>query len=157
MTAAALLFEDVQRQLETWSDAAYPFETGGILLGLLGDGDPWIVEAVEIPSAVPQLYAYQLPAGVTHPAVRAAQARDPRLGYLGDWHSHPLDVRASFTDLGTYMGAIRRALRLHEQPPLMVVMRKTAGSWEVDLLARTGRLRRPSPADFVITGPPPPG
>lgn len=155
MSARALLFEEVQRQLVAWSEAAYPFETGGVLLGLLGDGDPWIVMAAQLPSAAPARFTYQLPAGATHVAVENARSIDPRVGYLGDWHSHPLDARASPTDLGTYVNAVRRAFLTREQAPLMMVMRLSDAGWETDLLAHTGLLRPAKPLPFLMTGPPP--
>jgi hypothetical protein len=151
----ALLFEDVKLQLERWSDAAYPFETGGVLLGILGEGQPWIVMAAQVPSAAPARFSYQLPAGATHLVVEKAREADSRVGYLGDWHSHPMDARASLTDLATYLEVFRRALRRHEETPLMVVVRRAAEGWETDLLARTGLLRPARPVSFVLTGPPP--
>lgn len=155
MSARALLFEEVQSQVVAWSEAAYPIETGGVLLGLLGDGDPWIVMAAQVPSAAPARFSYRLPAGSTHLAVEQARGIDRRVGYLGDWHSHPLDVRASSTDLGTYLKVVRRAFLAREQAPLMMVMRLSDAGWETDLLARNGLLRPAKPIPFVVTGPPP--
>jgi proteasome lid subunit RPN8/RPN11 len=155
MSPRALLFEEVQRQLVAWSEAAYPFETGGVLLGILGDGYPWIVMAAQVPSAAPARFSYQLPAGATHAAVEKAREMDRRVGYLGDWHSHPLDARASPTDLGTYLNVVRRALFAREQAPLMMVMRLSEAGWEIDLLGRNGILRPTRPMSFLITGPPP--
>ena len=153
MTNSVLLVEDVKLQLEIWSEAAHPFETGGVLLGMVGDGQPWIVMAAQVPSAAPALYRYELPAGATHLAVSKARQFDPRVGYLGDWHSHPMDARASSKDLMTYLGVFRRALRRKEQAPLMLVMRHDARGWQVDLLSRRG-LRPATLVPFVLTGPP---
>src|SRR5438309_6929742 len=98
MRDGVLLAELAADKLVERSGSAAPFETGGILLGILGDGKPWIVRAIEIPSGAPAPQAYELPAGVTQCAVREARIEDPRLGYLGDWHSHPADSAASGID-----------------------------------------------------------
>lgn len=42
--------EAAARQLKGASDAAAPFETGGILLGVQAGGAPWITRVVELPT-----------------------------------------------------------------------------------------------------------
>lgn len=155
MSKRILLSEDVAAKLIAWSDAAAPFETGGILLGILGDGRPWVVSAVQVASAAPRRYAYELPAGVTRPLVLQAQETDPRVGYLGDWHSHPADSKASPTDLETYKRALRFARLRSEQAPLLVVIRLGADGWVPDVLATRSWWRTATPVAFTLTGPPP--
>jgi hypothetical protein len=150
-----LLVENVKLQLERWSEAAYPFETGGVLLGITSEDRPWVVMAAQVPSAAPARFSYMLPAGATHFAVEKGRAVDPRVGYLGDWHSHPMDARASLTDLATYGEAFKGAVRRREEAPLMVVVRCSDEGWETDLLARSGLFRPAMPVPFTLTGPPP--
>ena len=83
MSRDVLLAETVAEQLFAWSRDAAPYETGGILLGVLGDDRPWVMSA-QVPSAAPQRYAYELPTGATQPIVLLARGTDARVGYLGD-------------------------------------------------------------------------
>ena len=93
--------EDARRDLQRAASAAHPKETGGILVGVHTAGTrPWIVHAVEIPSTNSGSAHYVVPARHRRDAVEALRKQhDARLGYLGDWHSHPLDVGPSPTDL----------------------------------------------------------
>jgi hypothetical protein len=42
-----------------------------------------------------------LPAGATRSLVEGIQRVDSRVGYLGDWHTHPIDAAASRVDRRT--------------------------------------------------------
>lgn len=156
MRRGVLLAESAAEELIKRSGSSIPFETGGILLGMLGDGEPWIVRAIEIPSATPAPRAYKLPAGVTKAAVGEARKKDPRLGYLGDWHSHPADAAASGIDIRTYLRSLWFAFRQTEQLPLLVIVRLTSSGWVLDAVAAQRwppLLRR---MGLILTGPPPP-
>jgi hypothetical protein len=155
MTRDVLLAETVAEQLAAWSNAAAPYETGGILLGVLGDDRPWVMSAAQVPSAAPRRSAYELPAGVTRPIVLHARETDPRVGYLGDWHSHPADSKASLTDLATYKRAVRFARLRSEQAPLLVVVRHGPEGWVPDVMATRSWWRAATPVAFMLTGPPP--
>ncbi len=155
MSRDVLLAETVAEQLIAWSRDAAPYETGGILLGILGDDRPWVMSAAQVPSAAPQRYAYELPTGATQPIVLLAREADPRIGYLGDWHSHPADSKASLTDLATYKRALRFARLRSEQAPLLVVVRLGPDGWVLDVMATRSWRRPPKPVAFTLTGPPP--
>lgn len=101
---------------------AHPDETGGILIGVQQDDRPWVTHAVEIASADRGRRHYKLPGGSTQPAVRAARAVDPRVGYLGDWHSHPADVGPSSIDLAT-LARISLTHPRTPNPTLLIVRR----------------------------------
>jgi proteasome lid subunit RPN8/RPN11 len=105
------------------ANRSYPFETGGILVGVTEAGCPWITEVIEVHSTDRGTRHYRLPAGATQPAVRAARRRDSRLGYLGDWHSHPGDAGASGIDLATL--AVMTARRRNPPGPTLLVVRRT--------------------------------
>lgn len=116
--------------MTTAAKRAHPDETGGILIGVYIDGHPWVTSAVEIASTDRSRSHYKIPAGTTHAAVRRARAIDNRLGYLGDWHSHPHDVGPSPTDLASL------ALISMKQPkmpnPTQIVVRRTDHGYLLD-------------------------
>jgi integrative and conjugative element protein (TIGR02256 family) len=146
--------EEAVDQLIKWSDEAAPLETGGVLLGMFADGEPWVTAVAHVDNAERTRSRYELPAGVTQDIVRRARARDDRVGYLGDWHSHPADVGPSSTDLGSLRRIAARAIGMGNRPPIIVVVRRGKGGWGLD-----GRmaLRWPfetRPVDVVLTGPP---
>lgn len=93
--------EDAKELLIDASARSHPIETGGIIAGVFVDGRPWITHVKEIPSDERGHATYVIPAGETSPALAALRASDARVGYLGDWHSHPANVGASSLDFGT--------------------------------------------------------
>lgn len=122
-----LLAESASATLRRFARRAHPNETGGILLGVRNAGRPWITQAVEIPSTDRGRSHYRLPAGTTTAAVGRSREADPRLGYLGEWHSHPSDVGPSPTDRAT----MRRLALRHPRTGLIliVVRRQDNGLW----------------------------
>lgn len=116
-----------EQAVETLNEAAarsHPYETGGVLVGVYAEGKPWITGAIEIPSNDRGRNHYRLPRGSTQPSVRAARAEDNRVGYLGDWHSHPADSGPSATDFFSLrIISYRRPLR--PRPTMIVVRRRT--------------------------------
>ncbi len=125
-TPLLLVAESAQAKMFAAAIAALPNETGGILLGVSRDGQPWVTEAVEIVTKERGRHHYKIPAGVTQPTVLAAREADYRLGYLGDWHSHPADVGPSATDLATLaMFSVKHPKT--PNPNLVVVRAATSG------------------------------
>lgn len=109
---------------------AHPNETGGILIGVYLDGHPWVIAAIEIPTTDRGRSHYRIPGGTDHPNVLKARATDQRLGYLGDWHSHPHDVGPSRTDLAS-LALI--SMRMPRQPnPTQIVLRRTDRGYILD-------------------------
>lgn len=117
---------------------SHPLETGGILVGVHTSRYPWVTHAVEFATVERGHTAYRLPAGVTRRAVSQLRDLDPRVGYLGDWHSHPMDVPASATDrLTTVTTAVRTM-----QPTLLLIARRVEDQYAIDVhVARGVRLR----------------
>ena len=146
--------EAVAHRLKVASGAAVPFETGGILLGVQAAGVPWITRVVELPTAHPEVARYQLPRGVTQAAVLAARAADPRLGYLGDWHSHPGDAPASPTDLRSYLGSVQFARHRSETRPVLAVVRLAPEGWRIEVSARRVLWGRVRVVPITLTGEP---
>lgn len=130
-----LLSESAALTMKAQARIAHPYETGGILLGVLSGKTPWITTTVEIPTMQRGRTHYRLPAGATHPAVREARRQDTRVGYLGDWHSHPSDTGPSPVDIATvFATAIRGRLR---RGPLLVVARRNGNGYHLDVRQAT--------------------
>lgn len=129
--------------------SAHPNETGGLLLGIYDDRlVPVIARAVELPPHDPSPTRYVLPAGATHQAIDNARLMDARLGYLGEWHSHPTDQPASAKDRSTMRG-------LAQLPdvgtPILLVARPSGDGYQLDgYLTVEGELRR---VDVLSVGP----
>lgn len=124
---------------------AHPCETGGVLVGVraggLGAGRPWVTHAVEVLAPKKSGPAhYELPAGARERVVKRLRKQDARLGYLGDWHSHPIDLDPSRTD-ATSIASISATGDCAR--PLLFVLRRGKDGYEVDGRQWTGAsLRR---------------
>ncbi|MCC6237277.1 MAG: Mov34/MPN/PAD-1 family protein [Dehalococcoidia bacterium] len=118
----------------------HPNEAGGILVGVSISARPWITHAVPIPSASASTQHYEIPDDATPAAVDELRRTDPRLGYLGDWHSHPADLPASAEDVDS-LRAI--TARVGARPrPVLAIIRRRAGQHRVDfLVSEQGRER----------------
>jgi Prokaryotic homologs of the JAB domain len=147
----AWLTETARLNLEEAAAAAHPKETGGILVGVHTAGSrPWIVHAVEIPSKNSGGAHYVVPARRRRQIVeRLRKQHDLRLGYVGEWHSHPLDVGASPTDLDS----IRAIADDHDSGcprPVLLIARRVRGSYVLD--ARQLDRRSFQPLDLIAAG-----
>jgi proteasome lid subunit RPN8/RPN11 len=139
------LSEKAQATINEAAAAAHPCETGGILVGVIGhagggSGRPWVTHAVEVRSRESGPTRYALPGGAREPIVRELRKTDLRLGYLGDWHSHPVNVDPSGTDVA----AIASIAITGDCPrPVLFVVRRMNGCYEIDARQWTGAsLRR---------------
>lgn len=130
--------------------ALHPNETGGILIGLLDDaGVPCITEVVELRPTKPSPHRFQVAEGQTTVAVDAARTRDPRVGYLGEWHSHPSDQPASPTDSATMA---KLAAHPDTGNPVLFVLRPT-GADQITIDAHVSVDGGLLPAPLVEVGP----
>lgn len=129
-TPRLLISERAIDEMTTAARRAQPYETGGILLGIYAAGTPWVTGIVELPTPNPSRNRYRIPAGATRATVQAARAMDPRLGYLGDWHSHPADTGHSVTDLASL--ALISARNPRPPMPTSIVLRRTGATYCVD-------------------------
>lgn len=145
-----LISESAVDAIEGASSSSVGLETGGILVGVQTDRGPWVTHSVEIPSDDRSAVRYVLPANSTADAVALARVSDPRVGYVGDWHSHPVGVHASATDLRT-MGTLAR--RLRRSHILLVAM---PGEPRYQFDARWVSVIGDFPADLVRVGDLPP-
>ncbi|MEV7529201.1 Mov34/MPN/PAD-1 family protein [Agrococcus sediminis] len=123
-----LISERAAQAIDSAAVAAYPTETGGLLLGVHAQAGPWITVALVVQPESAGIAHYRIPRGVTPALVEEARAGDPRLGYLGDWHSHPTDTGPSGVDRNT----TRRTAERLRSPVLLLVARPRRDSYFLD-------------------------
>lgn len=90
----------VQDLLRKLSERRHPQETGGLLLGWWEDGLPVALDAVEVPDPAATGTRWTRRRSAADQCLELALAqRDDDVGYIGDWHSHPMNVAPSGRDL----------------------------------------------------------
>lgn len=151
-TTRLLLAESARATLTAAAARAHPCETGGILIGVLADGHPWVTTAIEIPTTERGRAHYRIPGGATHAAVERSRATDDRLGYLGDWHTHPADAGPSPTDLATL--SIISVAHPRTPNPTQIIVRRNPTGYSLD--ARRVVHFTPRACRIVLTGDLPP-
>jgi proteasome lid subunit RPN8/RPN11 len=149
------LSEPAMNVIVTAARRAHPNETGGILAGVFAGGSPWITHASEIRSGSRGPTHYLLPRGSTGAAVDHLRLSDNRVGYLGDWHVHPVDCGLSTLDLATLARSSRNARAARERPLLLLVRcTNPTGIYELDVYeSNEGQAVR---CVVVVAGPLPP-
>jgi proteasome lid subunit RPN8/RPN11 len=149
----AWLTESARDVIIDAATAAHPKETGGVLLGVLAHGRPWITAAVEVPDAAATGVYYELEGGAAPAIVDAMTLLDRRLGYLGEWHSHPADVGPSELDRES-MRVIAADLSAGCAHPVLLIARRRGSGYGLD--ARQLQRRRLRSLDLIDAGPLPP-
>ena len=147
-----LVSESAHHAMSAAARRAHPNETGGILVGVHIDGQPWVTAAVELVTSDRGRNHYKIPSGVTQPAVLAQRQIDERVGYLGDWHSHPGNAGPSPTDLATL--AFISIIHPRTPNPTLVVVRRNTNGYVLD--ARRIVATTPRNCHLRITGGLPP-
>jgi hypothetical protein len=104
--------------IEQRTQGALPNETGGVLVGVTIDERTVVVAAVELANRDADPCTFAVPAGETERIVADARSGDERLGYVGDWHSHPSGSEPSDLDAATMLAA--RRLSGTERPVLLL-------------------------------------
>jgi len=133
--------ETAQHDVLRAASNALPLETGGILVGCKVHGRVTITSAIEIPDYGAGIDNYTVAQGTTRPAVQGAQEVDSRVGYVGEWHSHPDNSPPSLTDLATM-------LNLAQQPdiknPVLVVIGPTSAESRLQAFVTTDAGLKPA-------------
>jgi molybdopterin/thiamine biosynthesis adenylyltransferase/proteasome lid subunit RPN8/RPN11 len=143
------LTEAAQAQLRELTRGGLPTETGGVLLGCFVDGRPVVTAVVEICDDDATPTAYHVPEGATQDAVSAARAMDARLGYIGEWHSHPSGAGPSPLDVAA-MAALADSDAEATEPVLLIVLPSDGEPERIEAYVSTeGRLK---PATICLTG-----
>lgn len=145
-----LITETALAEMRRLAAARRPRETGGILVGVKARRTVWIVAAIDLPGDSSPGH-YTVPKGATHKAVlQARETIDPRVGYVGEWHSHTDDSGPSASDR-----ALMRTIAWFVTPPtwrgpcLLLVRQGVAGPSVHGYRASFPRL---VPIDLVPTG-----
>jgi proteasome lid subunit RPN8/RPN11 len=149
----AWLTESARDVITAAAAAAHPNETGGVLLGVLTRSRPWIITAAEVPHAEATGTYYELQGGAAPVIVDAMTVLDPRLGYLGEWHSHPADVGPSPLDAQSMRGVAADPTAGCEHP-VLIIARRRGSNYELD--ARQLQRRRLRVLHVIDAGPLPP-
>lgn len=149
---AGWISEEAKELLIRASASSHPMETGGILAGVLVNGRPWVTHVKEIPSKTRNHSSYVLPAGETSRGVESLRGSDYRVGYLGDWHSHPANIGASPLDIRTLKQSARNGDT--RTPLLIVVRREGVGIYVID--AHEWVRSRSRHVELTDSGPLPP-
>lgn len=128
--------ERVQEHILQQARRALPNEIGGVLIGCNIDERPIVAEAPEHadPDATP--CSFRLPAGQTQQIVEKARAADERLGYLGNWHSHPSGAGPSDLDTAAMLAATRESGQ--DRPLLVLALPDDNGSLELKAYVTSG-------------------
>ena len=147
------LTESARNAITAAAATAHPNETGGVLLGVLTRDRPWITTAVEVSHAGATGTYYELAGGAAPAIVDTMTLLDPRLGYLGEWHSHPADVGPSPLDAQS-MSDIAADHTAGCEHPVLIIARRRGSGYELD--ARQLQRRRLRPLRLIDAGPLPP-
>jgi proteasome lid subunit RPN8/RPN11 len=149
----AWVTESARATITAAAAAAHPKETGGVLLGVLTRGRPWITTAAEVPHAGATHTYYELGHGAAPAVVDTMTVLDQRIGYLGEWHSHPADVGPSAIDAKT-MREIAADPAAGCAHPVLIIARRSGSDYELD--ARQLQRRRLRALNLIDAGPLPP-
>jgi integrative and conjugative element protein (TIGR02256 family) len=105
----ASITESALSDATTAALAALPAETGGILVGWRCDDNVHIADALVVHDSQAQFHTYRRAqeAAQEHLDAYLADHHDPNLGYVGEWHTHPLPQPPSLLDLHSLRGAAR--------------------------------------------------
>lgn len=143
-----LLAESAETLMREAAVRAHPHETGGILVGVWAEGRPWVTHACEVRSPDAGPTHYVLPVGATRNLVEQMRRIDARVGYLGDWHTHPRDATASGVDRRTVR---RQTARGHSDAGIVLLIARRQGAGHVfdGYLANRSGVR---PVSIVRTG-----
>jgi len=80
--------------------AALPQETGGILLGFRTSDLVVVTQALTVADPRSNRHSYQRHRQAAQAKMAAAGInKTPGIGYVGEWHTHPLDCPPSATDI----------------------------------------------------------
>lgn len=123
--------------IEQRTQHALPNETGGVLVGVTIDERPVIVTAAEHTDPDASPCTFGVPAGETERIVADARIGNERLGYLGDWHSHPSGADPSDLDEATMLAA--RRLSGNDRPVLLLSRPDADGCVRVQAFVATRR------------------
>lgn len=119
------------KALRRHASRSSPRESGGILIGRLGP-DRAVIEIATGPGprAIHRRDMFQRDGAFSQRRLDAAvRASRGAWDYVGEWHSHPLDVDASARDAES-VRSIAQDPAYQRREPLLVVLRRSGPRWE---------------------------
>ena len=120
---------------------AMPVETGGVLIGCEVAGRITISNAIEIPDRDARCDRYGVPAGAATTAVELTRASDPRVGYVGEWHSHPSPSPPSVTDQATMLDIAQNPDTAN---PVLLIVTPDAAEPDIQVFVTTAAGLKPA-------------
>lgn len=101
MSRTIFLTDAVWRTLRFAGTRALPRETGGLLLGHYSEVGPHVTEAHVVPDPRATRIRFRRDAVAAERILGSRICADDSgvLGYLGEWHTHPLPIGPSVTDV----------------------------------------------------------
>lgn len=101
MTRVLTLTDTVWQTLRLAGTRALPRETGGLLLGYYTEIGPHVTQAHVVPDPRATRIRYRRDAVAAERLLGARIRADDSgvLGYIGEWHTHPLPIGPSATDV----------------------------------------------------------
>lgn len=144
MSSSLTFTGPVWRALARASRRALPREVGGLLLGYFTPEGPLVVAAPIVPDPRATRIRYRRDATTAERILNEHMSRDPSglTGYVGEWHSHPLPVGPSGTDICSVSALARDG----EHDVSLLVLALGPGGW-------TGHARQVSSTGAVHTVP----
>lgn len=124
----------VLSEIRAAASASEPRETGGLLLGWWDANDTIVVRhAIEVPDRLATRTSWVRRPRLARAALSEALTAlsHPLLGYVGDWHSHPLPCPASQRD----QASLARTSLQYPQPVVLLI--QLPGD-DIDLRAAQG-------------------
>lgn len=130
---------DQAEALKAFATAALPNETGGILLGWRTAESIHVFKVLEVPDHGASRTSYLRGHSSAEAALRTELVRltdSPAVGYVGEWHSHPVTLPASPQD-GRELKEIARLAG--GAIAMLVVVRAAGAGWDLQCHNALGR------------------
>ncbi len=143
MEERALLSTAALKEATLQARTSAPRETGGILIGYWSGTDPVVAGFLPVPDQTAGRRHYVRRHALAQQALREhlLAVQDERLGYIGEWHSHPEPQPPSGVD----HRALRDIVKTSRKSALLIVL-AVATDGTVSTHALMGRPRWPFPA-----------
>lgn len=116
------------KKVINFSNDSYPFETGGILVGVMKDNIPWITHIEQIISSKKKYNRYNILKGARPKIISRLRKLDRRIGYIGEWHSHPKNIGLSYTDKQSINRISRDSSANCKSPIIMIIKNSSSGN-----------------------------
>lgn len=124
--------ENEIKKVINFSKDSYLFETGGILVGVMKDNIPWITHIEQIISSKKQYNRYNILKGARPKIISRLRKLDRRIGYIGEWHSHPKNIGLSYIDKQT-ISRISKDLSANCKSPIIMIIKNSSSGNTIEI------------------------